>query len=58
MAKTGIKTSCGVAEGGPRVGGSHFSSKTSCESESHSVMSDSLGPQGPMEFSRPEYWGG
>ena len=32
--------------------------KTSYESESHSVMSDSLGPQGPMEFSRPEYWGG
>ena len=29
------------------------------ESESHSVMSDSLQPHGlSMEFSRPEYWSG
>ena len=30
------------------------------ESESHSVMSDSLQPHGlkTMEFSRPEYWSG
>ena len=31
-----------------------------CESESCSVVSNSLAPQGlyPMEFSRPEYWSG
>ena len=29
-----------------------------CESESHSVVSHSLQPHEPMEFSRPEYWSG
>ena len=29
-----------------------------CESEICSVVSDSLQPHEPMEFSRPEYWRG
>ena len=46
-----------VATGLEKV--SFHSNPKESESESHSVMSDSLGPHGlSMEFSRPEYWSG
>ena len=42
-----------------RVGNRQCSKGCESESESHSVMSDSLQPHGQsMEFSRPGYWSG
>ena len=45
----------GVAKTTPHT---HKKKNPICESESHSVMSDSATPWTlqPMEFSRPEYW--
>ena len=41
------------------AGGLPSSGPPVSESESHSVVSDSLQPHGlSMEFSRPEYWSG
>ena len=43
------------------VGSQMANTNLACESESRSIMSDSLQPHGllqSMEFSRPEYWAG